>query len=1661
VTVGDLRGVLLRGVGIDPTAEELADALWLALLNAGRQGAGARSRSRPPVAPEPSSALSGRDREQAVPPRLRGSPQVPSEPAAPSDQAARPDSGSAQGDLQFHLPGSARAAGTRAGEQASVHVTTSPALSDPLGLARALRPLRRQMVSGSLVIDEEATADLIAEQRLWVPAMVPARERAIDLALVVDTSESMALWDSMVREFRLMCERLGAFRDVRLWHLTTGAGGSHPGPALRGSSPGSAERDPRELIDPAGRRLVLVVTDGVHPSWSPHGALRPLLARWAAAGPLAIVRPFPQRLWSRSMLRPVPAEFRADGEPGRRIVRPVRPLRPAGTGIPPGPPETRVAVPVLELLPAVFDRWARLVGGSAATLGSAAAVLVGASGDGDHEPAVLPPELREPADAAERVRAFRAVVSPAAYQLAGYLSSAAPLTLPVMRLVQDSMLPQTGPAELAEVFLSGLLRRVTPTSPQADAEPVVYEFADDVREALLSTITRPEAIRLLEQVGSYLARGHEGGRGFWAVLASLMGAEVATAATISGPFARISSIVLERIGGPYAEAARLITSSWSRAGGQRENALRWLESSYVPFSGRLYQPVLFVGLGGAGCDIGAMIERSLRQEICGPDGTKLLRQRHRQGMLPYQLPSCVQFVYADMDQSELDRMPGRVVPAAVYEPSVRATAQYARDLVPPADNYPDLARNLRLGAHDVTSSWLPPAEGEPNVNPLRRGAGQFPTVGRAALFGALMSGPAGVARDINAAIGRLARSGEDLHALGGGLVRAVNVFVAFSVAGGTGCGIFYDYLHLIGHYFDQNQLKAKIFPLVLMPSAFEPGLGGGRIAELNAGRALLDLFRLVDDQNAGDGLGLRSHYDMHPGDPDEQAVYYQSEGRITLRPGTVPTGFLFSRPAEAEREDLDRSIASLVMSLIGTSLVQDDEQGETYQSFADEFVNEGENREVPSQDGIGNQGVSTALAAVLTVPADNIAGIIAGRLLRTAIEKLSLPGPPESNRSLMETFLASSGVHPILTRRGRDIAEPEPANGARAVMAALRDRGNAMQGGLADLKVQLAHDVENLVSGFDPRKGVFELLGTYADDDPQAREMPSPEAKIPVEESHLEQGRDSTTIDLFRIQRVVFGHPDLEDGIGKDGAAGLLRRRLAAPPAPDGCTMDPPAVPHLDDVLPESQELTWSHPTLTRFRQLQDDWYRWRTQVTWADAWAAQSSIWQRPLHQVERELDALISELIDFAREDREHFNHRARDFYRPRFGVSLLLPLGATDMEHFYEQVKQRLIEHLASRGQLRANADEADILAPLIGPDGWRQAFEFSLDQNPRQAVTLLHDKIKTEVKSFLRLDDGDRVPMLPRLHDLLSAAALTSGRGGVLEDYVEEFRGKLAGLVPANFIPEGSGTLQVLVYYPADDKNQAIADYLYSRINLPHGQGVVYAARPTQAESLSVVLFRTSMGVTEVREIRRVLRHWNDALTRPEPADKLHWRQRTGYDFGYLATREADRVEILHRFLCALWNGRVEAVPQENQSSPERIRVVVLDGVTMNLQLNPFGQASSWGSLIPAYERWTFDDSEVHRSFSAQLMRELPNGLAHKAAEPAELYTVMVKLAEEQTRLLDEMIKNMPPESRTRALQMYSFWAVTLPAALDKPFDGIDSPMRPTLRLLQDVAAKDPP
>ncbi|GAB3713869.1 tubulin-like doman-containing protein [Nocardiopsis nanhaiensis] len=1042
---------------------------------------------------------------------------------------------------------------------------------------------------------------------------------------------------------------------------------------------------------------------------------------------------------------------------------------------------------------------------------------------------------------------------------------------------------------------------------------------------------------------------------------------------------------------------------------------------------KLYQPMLHVGLGGTGCLIGAELERRLREELCGPDGTEFQQLRPGGNLLPYQLPSCVQFVYADVNRSELDRLPERVVPGRQHLSAVEQTAHYVRDLVPSVPTYPEVARSLRLSAEATVAPWLPPVNGEPRVAPLDRGAGQFPTVGRAALFETFRGGVAPAVGPLSEAINRLATSAGDLSILGGGLPKSCDVFVSFSVAGGTGAGIFYDYLHLIANTFRRSDLNVKIYPLVLMPSAFDEGLGGGRNAKLNAGRALLDMFRLVDDQNGGDLGPVLPDHSVRPSRarPDEVAVHYPVEGRIRIEPSTVQTAFLFSRPIGADREDLHRSVVSLVLSLAGTDVQQRTEGGDlvgadNFQSFADSFINTQAEREIPAESGIGNRGVSTALVASMTVPVDELADLIGARMLRAAVEDMdgSLTDSSDQNHRFIEEFFTHADLYPVLARPGDDFADPLPVEGARNIATALHDRGDAMKRSLTALRGRLSHEVPEIAQAFDYRTGTRRLL---------------------------------SLTDPFRAQRVMVGNPAAGSEIERMGVLGILQSRRTSPPPPEGCTPLPPPIPKLDDRIGGLVKAKYTDAKPTQARADQDVWYEWQTKLAWNEAWGQSTPRWQRATTLMRADLGALTDALSQHARYDGERFERLSQQLYRPRTGVSYLLPPVGGDLEPFYHRVKDHLSTFHQESGRLRPNAGEAALVQVIIGPEGWRHAYDISVDRTPADAVTYLREILKTEIKRFLRSPGPAQRPLLPRLSDLL-AHATDQGDGAIAPENVSQFRAQLAGLLPVGYTPQGSGPLKILITYHSPGPNLRVEQYLRESVNLPAAAGATYEFRPVSTETVSVVLFRSSMSVTEVREVRDVMRLWADASQHHQPQDYLRWRQRLGYDFGYLATTAEHRVYILHRLLNALWNGRARVVGDPR--SPQEVRFTMGGGVTMALELVPLEESSSWGSLIRAYEHWAFNGEDaITRQFCAQLMSELPSGLEGRPAPPAKPYQTLRSIADAEITRLDELLREPETGNPSRVHQYRDFWAAILPEAAGMEFQGASAPVRANLQALE--------
>ncbi|MFI5821697.1 tubulin-like doman-containing protein [Streptomyces rishiriensis] len=1035
---------------------------------------------------------------------------------------------------------------------------------------------------------------------------------------------------------------------------------------------------------------------------------------------------------------------------------------------------------------------------------------------------------------------------------------------------------------------------------------------------------------------------------------------------------------------------------------------------------KIFQPMLFVGLGGTGGLVGAELERRLRAELCGPDGTALTADGRR---LPHQLPDCVQFVYADYSEAELAKLPHLSADPALRQAYSR-TARATHDLLPAEfDSSPEVTQMLRAVLRTEVADWLPTVDDEPKVTPLRSGAGQLPTVGRAALFATLRDGPAPVLDPLRRAIDAIGLSGGELSELGGGPLNGCDVFVAFSVAGGTGAGIFLDYLYLIGQVFKEKGLPVRVYPFVVMPKAFPPGKGGGRRAELNAARAVVDLSRLVDEQNVPDpkaNLG-------DTGRPDPTAMRYPQMHPVRLRTGTVPTAFLFSPTAGIRPDDLRRSMVSLVMSLIGTDL-GDSARGTDHddQTFSSNFINAEVDRRIRSATGIGHRGISTSLVASMTSPLDELAELVAARMLALAVRRITDTAAHTSLdvRALTHEMFTAAGIAPVWRREALPVPDPDPVpKGTSEIQQALRDRLEEMQRLLGDLETSLTHQAPKLADAFAPQVAAEQLL---------------------------------RKVDLLSLKAVVKGVPGQPGAVGL-GFLGMLENRRQEPARPAGVDVQPPSVPRIHRRAGGLHRAHWGDEEVRAALEEQNLWYEWRAKVVWHRAWDAQEPRWRRKAEDLRHDIGRLAEAFDKHLEEEPRAWAAGLKELYDDRAGVSYLLP-PQNSLRDFYEDLIDRLVES----AQLGRGGDEADLLTHLVSADCWEAAFTAGR-RNPAAAVAEIKTVLQKRVEQLFAEPGAQQraQPLLPSMGTLLSAAA---GDGQAAHDVsrpaLDQFTYKLAGLLPAAFTPEGNGPLKILITYPSTHgRRTVLEDYLEKALHLPKGRrSIVF--RPVDTDSITVVLFRSEMSLTEVPGAREVMRQWARAQENRRDDDVLRWRQRLGYQDDWLACTPDDRRHILQRLLCVIWNGRVDV--QGDPGSPRRVTLRLHDemgpeapGLTLRLDEHQDG-VSGWASLLRAYERWALlEEDAIVEDYCRVLMDTLPNALGTSGSRPSPLYLKLVhEVAPRQLELLAERERMYGGRIAEWLRPLREFWSVSLPGALDLAFPNEERAVQSTLRTLEE-------
>src|SRR5262249_4499811 len=193
-------------------------------------------------------------------------------------------------------------------------IPAGPALPQSLALGRALRPLRVRRPSRTRTrVDEARTASRAVRLGYWHPVLRPTLQRWPDLALVVDV-QPPSVWDGVLAGLELLLDHLGAFRDFRAWRLHPGRGdGAEPVVLRIGLEDTAANRTAgtHALRDPTGRRLVLVVTDGIDPAGAA-GGYAGMLGTLASPSPVVVMSLSPRWLWPPHGLRTRSREVRLD-----------------------------------------------------------------------------------------------------------------------------------------------------------------------------------------------------------------------------------------------------------------------------------------------------------------------------------------------------------------------------------------------------------------------------------------------------------------------------------------------------------------------------------------------------------------------------------------------------------------------------------------------------------------------------------------------------------------------------------------------------------------------------------------------------------------------------------------------------------------------------------------------------------------------------------------------------------------------------------------------------------------------------------------------------------------------------------------------------------------------------------------------------------------------------------------------------------------------------------------------------------------------------------------------------------------------------------------------------------------------------------------------------
>jgi len=410
---------------------------------------------------------------------------------------------------------------------------------------------RRVHRPGRPVVDVDATVEATADAQRLVVVTRPDQERGLDVVIVVDETPVAIVWAEAIAELEGTLRRTGAFRSVTRWSLNRAAPTTAVGEPLMRDSAGMVHRADN-IIDPAGRRLVLLLSDGTADHWRQDWIWQ-VLQRWAQAMPTTMVHLLPESYWGYTAIGQPTAGVRSRRPAGANSSVEVRTAWWSGES----DAQTGVPVPVIGLNPDSIVRWTRAV-----VIGNTWIDAIWA-----HLPQASGVTVGSQLSAEERVRAFHARASAGAQRLARVLAGSPLLSLPLIRVLHQHLVPQPRTEHLAELLVGGLMERLP---DDLGHDNLLLRFRPGVAQLLFEGTTTSQEWDVFELLTRYLERNAGSGNVVRAFLADPAGVGAVERALV--PFAEMGRSLALRLGIEVGEATRLPPDSGVTAQSDGSNA---------------------------------------------------------------------------------------------------------------------------------------------------------------------------------------------------------------------------------------------------------------------------------------------------------------------------------------------------------------------------------------------------------------------------------------------------------------------------------------------------------------------------------------------------------------------------------------------------------------------------------------------------------------------------------------------------------------------------------------------------------------------------------------------------------------------------------------------------------------------------------------------------------------------------------------------------------------------------------------------------------------------------------------------------------------------------------------------------------------------------------